>query len=327
MLCANNTTISKVRKLHKFGEQCGSKHGTLFQIPPLQRQGLCSVPAQYCHCHTRNFPNKATTYHNLHWVFWCVLQFAMRKWRMKVGDLGFDLSDGMPHLIDLRFADDILLSARSAMEVRKLLEVAELSEVGLLLNAGKTVILTSQSQPLSTITIDHGITRKVLPGNVAQTWLGCMLPAYGSEQKCLDLDLQFHLQQAAKAYHANKWILEDRTVPISQRLRYFSSAACFASGHRTRNAYKLWTFTFVNSADPLCGLRRTLTGHLNGMRFCTLGTKVQHILLASQRYRVGPEFAVARIGNWLPTLPNFPFIIGYTKFYIGNLWGKGGLGG
>ena len=41
---------------------------------------------------------------------------------MKVGDLGFDLSDGMPHLIDLRFADDILLFARSAMEVRKLLD-------------------------------------------------------------------------------------------------------------------------------------------------------------------------------------------------------------
>ena len=74
----------------------------------------------------------------------------------------------------------------------------------------------------------------------------------------------------------------------------------------TRNIYKLWISTFVNSADPSWGLRRTLTGHLNGMRFCTLGTNVQHILLASQRYRVGPEFAVVRIGNWLLTLPNFP---------------------
>ena len=37
-----------------------------------------------------------------------LLQFAIRKWRLKVGDLGFDLLDGMPHLIDLRFADDIL---------------------------------------------------------------------------------------------------------------------------------------------------------------------------------------------------------------------------
>ena len=164
----------------------------------------------------------------------------MRKWRLNVGDLGFDLSDGMRHLIDLRFADDILFFARSAMEVKKLLDslVAELSEVGL--------IFTSQSQPPSTITIDHGITLRVLQGNLAQKWLGCMLTAYGSEQKILDP--QFHLQQAAKAYHANKWILEDRTVPISKRLRYFdavvSSVACFASGHRTIYKEHIQTLAF-----------------------------------------------------------------------------------
>ena len=57
------------------------------------------------------------------------------------------LSDGMPHIIDLRFAHDILLFARSALEVGSLLDslVAELSEVGLLLNADKTVVLTSPS--------------------------------------------------------------------------------------------------------------------------------------------------------------------------------------
>ena len=67
------------------------------------------------------------------------LQVAIRKWRLKVGDLGFDLLDGMPHLIDLRFADEILFFARSALEVGKLLDslVAELSEVGLVLNADK----------------------------------------------------------------------------------------------------------------------------------------------------------------------------------------------
>ena len=97
-----------------------------------------------------------------------------------------------------------------------------------MLNADTTVILISQSQPPSTITTDHGITFRVLSGNVAQKWLSCMLTAYGSEQKFLDL--QYHL-------HANKWIVEDRRVSISQRLRSFdavvSSVACFASGHRT----------------------------------------------------------------------------------------------
>ena len=69
----------------------------------------------------------------------------MRKWRLKVGVLGFDSSDGMPHLIDLRFANDILLFARSAMEVGKVLDslVAELSEVRLPFNADETVILTT----------------------------------------------------------------------------------------------------------------------------------------------------------------------------------------
>ena len=80
----------------------------------------------------------------------CHVTVCHAYWRLKVGDLGFDLSDGIPHLIDLRFANDILLFGRSGMEVRKLLDslVAELSEVGLLLNAHKIVILLSQSQPL-----------------------------------------------------------------------------------------------------------------------------------------------------------------------------------
>ena len=69
---------------------------------------------------------------------------------MKVGDPGFDLAVGMPHLINSAFADDILLFARSALEVGKLLDtvVAELSEVRLLFNADKTLVLTSQGNSL-----------------------------------------------------------------------------------------------------------------------------------------------------------------------------------
>ena len=150
----------------QFGEVIGSSgRSRKFNITGGVRQGCVLSPRLFC----------------------AVLQFAMRRWKLKVGDLGFDLSDGMPHFIDLLFADDILLFARSALEVGRLLDslVAELSEVGLLLNADKTVVLTSQSQPPSTITTEHGITLKVLPGNVAQKWLGCMLTAFGSEKKKL----------------------------------------------------------------------------------------------------------------------------------------------
>ena len=47
----------------------------------------------------------------------------------------------------------------------------------------------------------------------------------------------------------HQWILEDRTVPISQRLRYFdavvsSSVACFAGGHRTIHTEHIQTLDF-----------------------------------------------------------------------------------
>ena len=42
----------------------------------------------------------------------------MRKWRHAVGQAGIDLMDGRPHLLDLRFVDDILTFARSLQELR-----------------------------------------------------------------------------------------------------------------------------------------------------------------------------------------------------------------
>ena len=82
MLCANNTTISKVRRLQKFGsalplgEQRGSKHGTMFQIAPVQRQNVYSVQAENCHCHIRNFLHKALTLSKPPKWVWCVLRIA-----------------------------------------------------------------------------------------------------------------------------------------------------------------------------------------------------------------------------------------------------------
>ena len=63
----------------------------------------------------------------------------MRRWRLDVehAQCGIDLQDGLPKLLDPRFADDILLFARNAHEALFLLEnlMHEFAEVGLLLNA------------------------------------------------------------------------------------------------------------------------------------------------------------------------------------------------
>ena len=67
-------------------------------------------------------------------LFCSVLQWPMREWRAEVGNVGFNLMDGGPNLLDVRFADDILAFGRSRVEAGNLLDalVKDLDRVGLL---------------------------------------------------------------------------------------------------------------------------------------------------------------------------------------------------
>ena len=49
-------------------------------------------------------------------LFFSILHWAMREWEAEVGKTGFNLMDGSPNLLDLRFADDILVFGRSRVE-------------------------------------------------------------------------------------------------------------------------------------------------------------------------------------------------------------------
>ena len=64
----------------------------------------------------------------------------------KQKDVVLTLAITMPSLLDLRFADDILLFAQTAVEAMALLDdlVRKLQNIGLQLNAAKTVVLTSE---------------------------------------------------------------------------------------------------------------------------------------------------------------------------------------
>ena len=163
-----------------------------------------------------------------------VLQWGMSAWRRnaETKGCGFDLRDTMPSLLDLRFADDVLLFARTAAEAMALLDdlVRKLQNIGLQLNAAKTVVLTSEVQPPSSLHTNNGTVLRVLEQEEAHKSLGCMISAAGSRNT--HLDLQHHLQAASRAFHANKWILCDKNVSILHRLQYFdkvvSPVACFS---------------------------------------------------------------------------------------------------
>ena len=91
----------------------------------------------------------------------------------------------MSVLLHLRFADDkkkFLLFARTAAEAMALLDdlVHKLQNIGLQLNTGKTVVLTSEVQPPSFSHTHNGSKLRVLQQQEAHKWLGCMISAAGS---------------------------------------------------------------------------------------------------------------------------------------------------
>ena len=108
-------------------------------------------------------------------LFCAVLEFAMFSWRAKIEAYDFNLHDGMKALLDLRFADDLLVFATSRDDTIRLLEelVTSLGQVGLTLNTSKTNILTTQAQPESSLQTSGGATVEVLDSFCPHKWLRC----------------------------------------------------------------------------------------------------------------------------------------------------------
>ena len=73
--------------------------------------------------------------------------------------------DGGPNLLDLRFADDILLFAQSRVEAGNLLDALVSSWIALIcfLHVERKIVITNEAQPPQTITTTGGMILRVLP--------------------------------------------------------------------------------------------------------------------------------------------------------------------
>ena len=168
-------------------------------------------------------------------LFRAVLQTVLSEWRQSVASFGLDFGDGLPELLDLGFAEDLPLFARSAQDAAKLLDdlVRCCSGVGLRLNVTKTKIVTSEAQAPAQSLTPAGSIVDILPPAASHKWLGCLLSSKSSRASSADVD--FHLQAASRAFLANKQILLDGNVCLKQRLEFFDAVvtpvACFAAGH------------------------------------------------------------------------------------------------
>ena len=97
-------------------------------------------------------------------LFCAALELAMSEWRAANPQAGIDLGDDMVRLLDLRFADDVLIFANTKEEAQNLLDslVRHLAAAGLMLNTSKTVALTTEAQPPSFIQVGDSHMIKVL---------------------------------------------------------------------------------------------------------------------------------------------------------------------
>ena len=126
-------------------------------------------------------------------LFGSVLHMATKRWRCHIGNAGFDFGDALPRLLDLRFAGDTLLLARTRSEAAILIDnvVSFLGDAGLKLNVGKTGVPTSESQPPPTLDTPSKLIvfLNILGQHVGHKWLGCMLTTASSPNHTFIFDI------------------------------------------------------------------------------------------------------------------------------------------
>ena len=134
----------------------------------------------------------------------CVKRISTRDWKAHGHGLGIVSQANHGPLVDVRFADDILMFAFSVEQSMDMLRplVGALQNVGHVLNVSKTKLLTTHAQPPEYAWLD---LQTIIGGiRTSHKWLGCCLCLCLCLSRDQDADMEFHLSAAARAFWANK---------------------------------------------------------------------------------------------------------------------------
>ena len=157
-------------------------------------------------------------------IFNCVLDVAFENWKVQLREEGILIHTSVSRLTDTRYADDVLLYAKSLEELQKMTEllVIELQKVGLQLNADKTKILHSSiydpGADRDYVDINTEFVR-VLHGNESHRYLGRLLCLSPSDR--IRIELQNRKNHAWASFHKHKKVILNSHVSLAKRVQFF----------------------------------------------------------------------------------------------------------
>ena len=159
-------------------------------------------------------------------LFNCVLDIAFERWKQRLGSEGLHVSAGLERLTNTRYADDILLYAKSLDELQHMTELLlpELALVGLRLNASKTRILHTDfpdSGSETDLVEIGGEFISILHVGSWHRYLGRHLSLSSADRVMVEIG--HRKKQAWCAFHKHKKVLLNRHVSLRERLKYFDA--------------------------------------------------------------------------------------------------------
>ena len=128
-------------------------------------------------------------------LLYSIFEWALSKWRAQCNGSVFDFQDGGVSLLDLRFADDILIVGGDRSGIGHVGGCPPRSWS--CSQRWKTKILTMQSQHPAELISPDGISVEILARNRAHKWLGGMMGSHTGGSH--GLHLEHHRQDAPMA--------------------------------------------------------------------------------------------------------------------------------
>ena len=150
------------------------------------------------------------------------LEHAIREWKACLYDKGIHI--GAPaNLTSIRYADDLMLYAKTWQELVHMLErlKAVLANIGLELNAEKTRIITTASETnIAYIDVDGDMVQ-VLTDIETHMCLGRKIPA--DLRRCSVVEVAHRINAAGGKFNKFRYVLANRHVSIRGRLQLFNA--------------------------------------------------------------------------------------------------------